>query len=427
MNEAKMNKLSIAENINFYSIIDNRFKTNRISINIITNLEKDVVTLRAILPLIMKRGFKGCDNFTKLNEKLEELYGAYIEADVQKRGDLQVLTFAITALDDKLSLGGDKITKEICQLLCNMVLFPNIYDDNFITNVIELEKTSLIDMIEGEINDKRSFAINSLVKKMCDNEGFGIPKYGFADKVNKITPDKIKFEYENLISSSDIEIIFTGCGNEDVAVDVLRDNFLSVERKNITDVISRCHPLSQKVNEYKENFDVTQSKMVLGFANGVSPKDDTIAAIRLMVSILGGSPSSKLFLNVRERLSLCYYCAARYDIQKGIMIIDCGVEKQNIDKAKNEIIKQLESIKKGDVTQKELDEGKLSLKNAFGSVYESDYSIESFYLGQILIGSNSTPQKEKEKIDRLTKEDVINAASMMILDTVYILTDKEDA
>ena len=146
-----------------------------------------------------------------------------------------------------------------------------------------------------------------------------------------------------------------------------------------------------------------------------------------MAAILGGTTSSKLFVNVREKLSLCYYCISRYDLYKGILLIDSGVENINIEKARAEILAQLEAICKGDFTEEEQRSALLSLKNSYNSVYESDSSIEGYYFGQILKKTRFTPEMEKEKLEKVTREEIIQVAKKIKLDTVYLLTGKEGA
>lgn len=417
--------VNIADGVQFNSIIDKRFKTNKISINFITELKKETATSNAIIPFLLKKGYSGCSDYTLFNRQLEELYGAYVASYVQKVGDYQIISLSITSIDDKFALDGDEITSKTASILCEMAFNPILENDLFCAKDVEIEKTALIDTIEAEINEKRIYAINNLVKLMCSNEPFGIPKYGYVDQVSSLTPKSIKSAYDNLIKHSRVEIMFTGSGNDASAIDVFKQKVNGVTREYQTLKPITTHEILEQPAEQVENMTVSQSKMVLGFGNGLEPSNSLITASKLMVALYGGTPSSKLFVNVREKLSLCYYCAARYDRFKGIMMVDCGVESQNIEKAKDEILVQLNAIKNGEITDEEISNASLSLINALKSVYDSDSSIESWYLGQILSGTNVSPLQEVAKVNVVTKQNIIDAANKCTLDAVYVLTGSE--
>ncbi|MFZ2539886.1 MAG: insulinase family protein [Oscillospiraceae bacterium] len=420
-----LKSIEIANGVIFNTITDKRFKTNRISINFITQLKAETVTVNALIPQLLKKGYEGCENYTELNKKLEELYGAYINADVQKKGDYQILTLCITGIDDRFALENELIIQKTANILCNMALNPIIEDGGFPKEHVKLEKSSLIDSIDAELNEKRVYAINNAIRLMCKDEPYGLPMHGFKDMVSDITPQFAKEQYYNILKTARIEIMFTGCGDDALAINVFANAFKSLNREyNLIPPIT-AHTPAPNVTEKTDNMSVSQSKLVLGFSACITSKDMQAPAMRLMVAILGGTPSAKLFLNVREKLSLCYYCAAHYDISKGIITIDSGVENQNIQKAREEILVQLGLMKSGDFTDDEISNATLSLKNAFSSVYEHSSSIEGFYLGQILSGIKSSPDAEKLKLDSITRQEIIYAANKVNLDTVYILTGNE--
>lgn len=419
----KLKTVKLADGIAFNSFNDSRFKTNRISLNFITMLNKETVTVNSLISQVLKKGYKGCDNYTKLNQQLQELYGAMIESDVQKRGDYQVISLAITGVDDRFSLENEQISRDCAAILCNMALNPIVEDDGLSQSYVELEKKALVDTIEAELNEKRIYAINNAIKLICSDEPSGIPKYGIKERVAEITPSLAKKQYDNLVETSQIEILFTGAGDETPALETVKSFFANVKRNYKPLEKIKLHKPLDKPKKEVEKIAVSQSKLVLGLSTKYGGNDALAPAVRLMTAILGGTPSSKLFLNVREKLSLCYYCAARYDMSKAVILIDSGVETENIEKAKEEILAQLDLIKKGDFTEEEYKFALLSLKNSYSSVYESDSAIESYYLGKIISGVITTPDEEIAKLDAATREDIIEAAGAVQLDAVYILTE----
>ena len=226
-----------------------------------------------------------------------------------------------------------------------------------------------------------------------------------------------------LLKTATIHLMFTGCGNYQQALQLFRRVFSSAERTPFTP-ISTPLKLSGKVAVVKEEMELLQAKLVLGYAGEIAGANPLVPAMRVAVSILGGTPMSKLFVNVREKESLCYYCSARYDVYKGTMLIDCGVEPENTERAKQAILEQVSLLQAGSFTEQEMEYAVLSLRNAYQSVYESDVTVESFFLNQILCGTYSTPEEQETLISAVTREDVIKAAQKLTLQTEYLLCGK---
>jgi predicted Zn-dependent peptidase len=416
-----MEREKILEGVYFNAIYDDRFKTNRISVNLILPLDDKTATSNAIVPFLLRKSYKECPDFTMLNKKLSEMYGAFLDADVRKIGDSQLLTISISSIDDRYSLNNEKLVSQMSDLLCKILLTPDFVNGEFKSLDLELEKQFLIDTIESQINDKRVFAIKRLEEIMFANEPSGVNKYGDIKKAKELDTKQATLSYEKIISTARIEVIFVGSGDFDLSKQIFKQAFNSLKRENIyvpeTIFISDV----EKIKEVTEEMQISQAKMVLGFRAGVKPTDKDVDALRVMVALYGGTPFSRLFVNVREKLSLCYYCAARHDRTKGIITVDCGVEENNIESAKSEILNQLEIIKKGEFEKSELESAKLSLIDSMKSVTDSPSSVEVWYLGQILFGTNNSPQIEAKQIEKITFDEVVKVAQKIKLDTVYIL------
>lgn len=415
----------IADGVRFHHVTDERFKTNRISIHFITELKTETASKNAIIPFLLKRGYNGCDDFMLFHEKLQELYGAYVSGYIQKTGDYQIVSLSITGIDDSFALEKESIAEKMAEILSRMALDPSLKNGVFDGQLVELEKNALIDTVEAEINEKRIYAINRLISIMCENEPFGISKYGKKEEIAALTSALIKEAYDKLIETAQVEIMFVGKGNQSIAQEVFEKAFTNINRQYHKLEKIKTHIPVDNLIEKTENMSVTQAKMVLGFSSQTPADDETVTAVKLMVAVLGGSTSSKLFINVREKMSLCYYCAARYDRFKGVMMLDSGIEKENIEKAKEAIIAQLEAIKNGDISDEELHYAELSLKNTLRTVYDYDSSIEGWYLGQVLSNTAISPMDEAANLSKVTKADVISVAKKMKLDAVYVLTGNE--
>ena len=421
MNSIKRN--TIADGVFFNSIKDSRFKTMKISANIIVPLSKETASANALLCGVLSRSCKAYPDFTKLSKKLCSLYGANLNASVRKSGDRQILSLSATGLDDRYAFAGESIAKELSMLLCSVIFEPNLNNNMFVESEVEQERRQLFDLIDSEYNDKRIYANGQLIKNMCANEVFGLKRYGTAEKIKEVTPSSLYDTWQNLLKTAIFEIMYIGDSTPDKAVEVFTEAFSKVERKpvELTNEIVRS---ADEIKHVTEEMDLSQSKLVIGFRTDCAVPDKEVNATRLMCAILGGTANSKLFCNVREKQSLCYYCASRYDMQKGILSVDSGVEGENLEKAEKGILKEVADMKRGEITDFEIEATKMAVINSFNSSNDTVSGIESWYSSQLLNGEFKSIEELSEEINAITKEEIIKAAQKLTLDTVYVLKNK---
>ena len=221
--------------------------------------------------------------------------------------------------------------------------------------------------------------------------------------------------------------MMVGDSDPQKAVEGFQKAFVQVSRKEILPCGTQIIAKADRVKEFHDVMDVAQAKLVMGFRTGIAVPGGDVTAMRLMSALFGGTPHSKLFLNVREKLSLCYYCSSSYDRHKGIVMVQSGVEQKNIEKAREEILRQLQAVQEGDFSAEDLDAAKMSVANSFRTM--SDYlgGLEAWYLSQAFEKTVLTPEQSAEAVGGVTKEQVVKAAQTVSLDTVYQLTGKEEA
>lgn len=419
----------IANGVHFSTITDKKFKHNRLSINFVMKLEEDKVSNRAIVPYLLRQGYKDCPDFTELNKKLDDLYGANLEAYVDKYADYQVLGLSISALDSRYALAGENLEQLSAELLENIVLQPNITKGEFDALNTQIEKESLIDNIEAEINDKRTYSLLKCKSIMCEGEAVAIKKYGSSEDAKKITPESAAKAYYDMLQTASVEILFQGYGNSQDAVAIFTKAFTNAEKlikRNPQNVDSNC--IRNQMGDVKlveEKMDVNQGKIVMGFrVEGCSSYKEK-NAVRVAVALLGGTPTSLLFQNVREKLSLCYYCQARYDRSTGIMMVDSGIDPANATKIKEEILNQILIMQEGKFDEKGILETQLILSTALRATTDSLNAMESWYLNQIFGATEISPEMEIELIRKVTRQDVIDAMKRIKLDTVYVLAPNQ--
>ncbi|MDD2956125.1 MAG: insulinase family protein [Oscillospiraceae bacterium] len=420
----QMHRQELCRGVALNTVADAKFKSNRISCNILVPLDRENATVNAVVPFILRQRFRACPDFTRLSEKLCELYGASLDGDVRKYGGYQIINLSIQGLDDRFTLDSDPMVKECCELICDMLLDPYLEDGCFAAEDTRIEVQNLIDTIQSEINDKRDYAVAKCVSLMFEGEPFAIKKYGWEEDARAITPASATAAWRDLLRRGIVEILFIGSGSSEQAAEIFRRRFELAGREPIA--YSRlATPFQQRpVRRETQAMDVKQGKLVLGFRTGELSTGAEHSAMKVMTALWGGTPFSRLFLNVREKLHLCYYCATRYDRGTGSVLVDSGVEFENREKAEEEIFRQLDAVKNGEFSDEELNNAVLYMVNALKSVTDTLGGMENWYLTQVLSGAGETPMENAEQIRRVTREDVMAAAETLRLDTVYFLTGK---
>ena len=411
----------ITDSVAFTTIKESRFKTMRISVTAFLPLDIKTAADNALMSLVMTRSTEKYPDFTVLSKKLSSLYGASLASGFRKMGDVQALTFSISGIDDRYALSDDVVSKELSDLLCDVVFNPFIKDGAFDKTECEQERRQLIDMIDSEFNEKRIYANSQAIKAMCEDDVYAVSRYGDKESVNACTVNSLYNAWKNMLKNARFEIIFVGDSDSSIAYDVFKKRFTDLERSDI-ELSTSVKRVADEVKTVNEDMELSQSKMILGFRTEVAEPDDDVMATRLMCAVLGGTAHSKLFCNVREKLSLCYYCSSSYIRSKGIMLVESGVERENIEKAKEAILNEIKAMQNGEITDEEIEATKLSMSNSFYTACDTVGGISSYYLSQMLDGTVFTPQQAVEKVNSITKEDVIRCAKKLTLDTVYTLT-----
>ncbi len=419
----KYNREKISEGIHYNSIINKREKANGIVINFITKLAEETSAKNAIIPYLLASNSKSYPTITAMNKKLSELYGASLKGVVLKIGDSQHLSIIATCIDDKYTFDGEPITEKLTNLMMDCIINPNIEDNGFAKQFFELKKQELIDDIEAEINEKRSYAFKRANQNVFRGEPAALTAKGDKSHAEQITPELCYQQYKELLKTSQIEIFFVGAEESEACKEILTRTFNSIERNFSGNNTTAKSPVKSEVCRVVEEHDVAQSKMVMAFKTDYS---EDISMI-LMNMIFGATPISKLFENVREKLSLCYYCSSGYNDLKGVIYVDSGVEHANTGKAEAEILNQLNAMCSGDFTDEEMDNALKAAINSWKGVSDNFGGITDWYFGQAYRGTSDSPEDRIEKIKKVTREEIIEAAKSLKLDTVYILTGKGGA
>ncbi|MBQ8300926.1 MAG: insulinase family protein, partial [Clostridia bacterium] len=342
---------------------------------------------------------------------------------VVKRGDDQIIYLGFETISDKYAPNGETLVSDIVKLMMS-VLFENT---SFTVEILEQEKKNAKDRIMAEINDKRQYAIKRCTQEMCKDDNFALSVRGTTDGIDAITPDSLKAHYENIITSSVIDIYV--CGDADVTplADEIKKYTSQITFTKAQIPTAEMFTRTGDVRNVTDHMDVVQGKLCMGFKTGVKADDKDYISLMVMNSIFGGGAHSKLFNNVREKLSLCYYASSSLVKQKGIMFVNAGIEFENFQKAYDEILVQLENVKNGDISDLEYTSSINAILNELESYRDDQHAMQLYYMGQKISGTDYTIDEMKEMVSKVTLEDVSEIAKNIELDTVYFLAGKEEA
>ena len=417
-------RINIGEGIHINFVESDRFKTNLIEIDVITRLESEAkASKNALLAKVLKRGCRNYPTMADIARRQNDLYAVKIDAWTDKIGEAQTLGLSAEMLRDNYAFDDTDITGGAIDLLGDIFTDPLLENGCFKGDYTETEKTNLISDILAQINNKNAYVYKKCVEKMCEGERFAINNLGSAESAAQIGAEELCAHYRYILSHCAIEIFCVGnFGAVESAVtgkfkNLLKDIGRGPLEDCETDVIRRSGFKGETIEEMAVN----QGKLAVGFRMGTSNKSENFAKFVLFESVYANTPNGKLFQNVRERLSLCYYCMTKADSAKGIIVVLCGIENSDRQKTADEILRLLEELKNGDFSDRDIKAARLAVINSYKEVSDSAGNIVYWYLRRLLCGNVKTPEDAEREINEVTKEDIIETAGNLSLDSVYFL------
>ena len=418
------NRREIMQDVFLTYLPAQRFKTSRMTVQLIAPLQRETAAANALLPAVLRRGTVRCPDMESLSAALDTLYGANIDYTVRKKGERQCVGFAASFIDDAFTPHGEKLLEPVSAMLGELLLDPVTHGGRFLSSYVESEKANLIDAIRGLKNDKRDWADIRLMQEMCAGEPYSVLRLGDEETAGRITNQSLYVHGQALMASSRVEVIYCGSAEAQRVEDAVLTALAALPRGAQTAL-----PEVQRIQapdtprRIVETMDVTQGKLAMGYRCS----SDDYPAMVLANLIFGGTSNSKLFLNVRERLSLCYYASSSYARSKSILTVSSGVETADFERAEAEIGRQLQAVQQGDWEDWEQEGALQAIRASLLSLSDSQGALENFYLGQIAAGVEETPEELAAALEQVTKERIVAAAQTVKPDTVYFLRGKEEA
>jgi predicted Zn-dependent peptidase len=412
--------LEILPGVTLRCIHDSRFKQSALSIQLLRPMTQAEAALNALLPAILLRGCREYPDLQLITQRLDDLYGASIGTLVRRIGDYQTTGFYCGFMEDRFALPGDEILAPMIRFAAQLLLEPVMEDGGFSRDFVESEKKNLISTIDSERSDKRTYAAGQLLKIMCQNDTFGIPRLGETEQVEAIDHISAYAHYQKILRESPIEIFYVGSATAEQVAAILTPELSRIERDP--------HPLPAQTpfqnaagREESETQQIAQAKLALGFVTPITNHDPRFAAMQIMNAIFGSGMTSKLFMEVREKMSLCYAIGSGYYGSKGIMTVNAGIDGSKQKEVKEAIFAQLEACRAGNISENELSAAKESILSGLRSVYDSPGAIEGFFSTAAISGLGRTPEVYAQQIRAVTVDDVVEAARTVTFHSAFFL------
>lgn len=411
----------LAGGINLHLCETDKFNTLTVKVFIQNNLHKDTVSALALIPMILRRGCEKYPTSLELARKMESLYGSALGADIIKIGERQIIEFYFDLVSPELIPNGEQELAEGIATLGELIMKPVTSIEGFSPDFFTQEQANLIRIVEGVINEKRSYAIRQAVTAMFPEEPFGLYKFGNKEQIEQLTNEQVYQIYQDMLAHNPVDIFVVGPGLERIADSIKQWPW---ERNELARLEEFTVHTTDKPQEINEKRDVAQAILVMMYNTSCAYKSDNYYELMVANGLLGAFPHSKLFVNVREKASLAYYISSSLEGSKGIITVSCGVDHGAYDQTVKIIGEQLIALQAGDFTTEELNQTKIGLTSGVRSMEDNPPAIIDRNLIGIVHDDIRTFDDVIGAINQVTREQVQAAAQNIKLDTVYFLSGK---
>ncbi|MDB5085712.1 MAG: hypothetical protein JWN30_2598 [Bacilli bacterium] len=407
--------------IDLMVIPTDQFKITTIGVQFLVPLEEETHTANALLPYVMMRGSERFPTADAIQKELARLYGASLAFGVGKKGSVQLPSFTLKVVNEKFLGGNEDVFGQSVSLLSDVLFHPHFTGGAFNAEEVNKEKEQHRKRIESLFDDKMAFAAERCLEEMGKGYRFSLSRQGTAPQLGAITGESLAHTYLNMQNHCPVQVMIVGNVDPDSVFSAWQ-NLLPAARSQ-TRIIPQLERFAAQgdVKQVVDKQDINQGKLNIGYQTSTTYEQEDYPALVVYNAILGGSATSKLFINVREKASLCYYVRSRLDGFSGLMYIQSGIEVENFDQAKQIIDQQLEAMRKGEISETEMHFAKQSLLNQYRTANDSPDTVIDLEINSKLTGRGRTLDSLIEDVNQVTLEDVTNIAQRIKENTVYFL------
>jgi predicted Zn-dependent peptidase len=401
-----------------------KYKTNTIIFKMKAPLSKEDVTLRALLPHVLQSSSKKYPTTTVLRSYLDELYGMTLYVDLAKKGEFQIMSFVIEVANEKFLSDQNPLLQKALEFLADILLHPNVQQNSFDAETVEKEKKTQKQRIQSVFDDKMRYSNLRLVQEMFKEEPYSLHVNGNLDDVESITAETLYNYYQRAFQEDEMDLYIIGDVDEG-EVESIANRLFQFNKREAKHVIDYQKKVINTVNEVKERQDIKQGKLNIGYRSNVVYGDKDYFALQIFNGIFGGFSHSKLFMNVREKASLAYYAASRLESHKGILMVMSGIDFKNYDQAVGIIHEQMKAMQNGDFTEDELSQTKAVIENQLLETIDTSRGMVEVLYHNVVSQVDISLDTWIQEMRNVKKEEIVNVAQKIQLDTIYFLTGME--
>ncbi|MBP5167212.1 MAG: insulinase family protein [Oscillospiraceae bacterium] len=416
---------TVLPGVNLSCVYTDKFKNGLFSAYLMRGLNSDDAPKNAMLADVLRRGCTEFPDMESIEARLDELYGASVSTVMRQIGETTAVGFSSFFADDRYLGGTEKILESAVSLTGQLLLDPATKGGMLNSDYVRSERDNLCDRIRAAVNDKRRYAVMRLKELMCADESYGVNPLGSLEKAGKMTHVSLTRHYRHILEHSPLELFYCGGAEPGRVEAAVLDAFAAMPRGETepcdTEVRIDCGPM-RTVNE---KMDVSQGNLAIGFRLGEIMYNPNHAAMAVFSAVFGGSPVSKLFLNVRERMSLCYSVGSSLDRHKGIMVVSAGISPSKYDAATEEIFNQLDKCRRGEISEDELAAAKKYVASGLRESADEAALLDSYWLSRRVDGTDCTPEETAALAECVSAEQVIEVAESVKADMIYFLSGEE--
>ena len=393
--------------------IQNDFKTIQFAVYF-TDIDKvSTRVYRFLLPKLLTAHNNRLSTRILMNQELENLYGAYFSTRVEQLGNFSVVSIVLTIVEPKIV--EDEHLLEQGLALLKDVLFEH---DEFNKAIFDEEKRMLIEQWETLPDNKRLYAQTKFYESFFENDLAGYPISGTLADVKKLTLDKMTRYYKKVFLKNAVKMVVNGRINNK---DIKKIEGILDQEKRLEYPFQTIFRDPRPVKKIYEQTEMNQAILKIGYHFPIFRADPLYDAAVILDTILGSSPNSRLFQEIREKQGLCYDINLNYDYYKGAIMITSGVDTINKDLALESIQILVEDMKKHGITKDELDQAKIFYKHQIKNSLDSQSVLTKRAFIRDLLYYDESIEERLALIDKITINDVNETLSKLTLDTIYVL------
>ena len=421
----KSDRLELLPGVWLNMVQTDRFKTGCFSINFLRPLRLETAAPNALIPSVLLRGCSMCPDMQTISNHLDTLYGAGVGTLVRKKGEVQSVGLYADFLEDRYA-GSEPIFSQMMDFIRDLLFYPCLNNGGFLPEYLDGERCNLVNTIEAKINDKRAYAVSGLIRNMFRGEAYAVPRLGKKDTLNALSGQDLYTLWQDMLASSRVELFYLGQKSREEVTARLQSVLSDLPRVRELIPVQTVPVIPNRPVQFVEKaLDVTQGKLSLGLRTDITATDSRYPALLLLNAVYGAGMTSKLFLQIREEQSLCYYANSSLDKFKGVMIVSSGIEFDHYEVARDGILHQLELCKRGEITEQEMESARNYLISSLRSGNDSPGRLDDYAIGQSVAGLDGTMDDLARRLQCVTMDQIVEAANTLRLDTVFFLKGVE--